>query len=1553
MKNNWFKRSISLILAMVLLLQCAPLQIWAAETSATVAEVSSETTDSAASVQQIVGEEVSLREEGVKHFRLSDGSYIAVSYGMPVHYKDSNGDWQDIDNRPIMATAGEDDVYQISNAGLSTSFSSTLTNGDVLTSSYGNASVKMSLLDTEQALTLTGTPQMDTELDSETTIEAETAPTVPEETAPPETEASATEPEAEAGSNIETVSPSESEIDNTLPPETEPPSIVPPETEANVAPVAPAETEPEPTTEAVVDNVAETEPEEATEAVVDDTNENETEPVADSATTPEMEPETATEAEAETEPETEPTVQPDAEIIGIEIPTEELLVFSRSSAASLVVNAPVTMTTNEDSSWRAEDLIPEHLKSSILYENVFPGIDLLYTAYGYDVKEQIIVREKQNSYRYDFLLELDGLTAVLNEDGSVSLVDAQQNVVYNIPVPYMEDADHNISYDVFYSLEEVAGGVVLTIEADADWINEEGRAFPVAIDPTLELVTNAYSNKIYAGFVAAGSPDKSYKGDDYIYTGFGAAAENQEFQAFLYFNNIPDVPDGYTLVETNLYIATLDYSAQGQCFELPLGLYGISSGGPSSGANIDNWLLQLTWNTKPIVNKANTIDYVTLSGATNGNYVSWDMTELCEAWYADSNISRVAALCIPDGVNCSSNYCASPRFYSPQNANSAVIFVVSYRDITGIEPYYTYSTFDVGLAGTAYISDVTGQSKVVKEVATYASTVNPFSLNLVYNSDYFSDNSTIDYQPPTKIDLSMKLGSGWTLDIIQRVVAETISGTSYLRYHDGDGTIHYFVKNGNEYCDEDGLGLKIVDSGNNVYTMSDNQDNKWIFTNSYLTEIQDNNGNKYKINYSDKKIETIVQTNNNGTAITVASFSYDSNKYLTTITDSAGDAYHLGYSGDNLISVTRNTNTVANYSYSGHQLTKITDTLPNYSLELSYANGKVSSYKELGGDGTGAQCDITYPNNSKTTYHDYGVNRVKGDTDDILTHYLFDYAGRTVNAYTTDINGKVLGATNAVYTGSNSTDKKNNRVQRTASVGVTSQQLLQDFGFEVGTSGTSWAFSDVSNIDAQVGINSEKPRTGTNSLHVRIGSGVTNEVSSSHVTKALKAGTTYTLSAYFNTSGVTAFDGRGLCLLVTKSGNTVAKSNYLNYKTSAAVDNGWIRWSVTFTAAADGVHALGIFCHGTEGHIYVDDLQLEDGNAPSNHNLLENGNMSSSSYGWTLGAGCSYDTQRMKITGSPASINTYAYQDVPINLPSDETYVLSGWVTANAVPDNITNGDADSDTNKQCGLRAVIYYSDNSTENHYVPFNADLTEKQFVSTAIVPKQPDKKVNKIRVVCAYEKNANVAYFDDISLVREAAQTMKYDDDGNLISVISTGQGSENSTYDDNNNLTKLVTNGAGTYTYSYDDSNYKHRPTSVTNGLITQSMTYDGAGNVATSTLKSTDTTFTKTLNSSSEYTNSGNLLSSITDSNDSTTNYTYTSARNKKAGIANTTSVVVKDENNEDVEKIVGRQVTDEFGRLRQAFFINTVEDSSGETLENETELEYIFSKFRLHQIER
>ena len=93
----------------------------------------------------------------------------------------------------------------------------------------------------------------------------------------------------------------------------------------------------------------------------------------------------------------------------------------------------------------------------------------------------------------------------------------------------------------------------------------------------------------------------------------------------------------------------------------------------------------------------------------------------------------------------------------------------------------------------------------------------------------------------------------------------------------------------------------------------------------------------------------------------------------------------------------------------------------------------------------------------QTKYRDYGNDRTYNTDDDILTYYIFDYAGRTVNAYSTDNEGKLVGASNAVYSGTGTTEKSNNRTLKTATVGMAAMNELRNHSFEA--SSPAWTRS--------------------------------------------------------------------------------------------------------------------------------------------------------------------------------------------------------------------------------------------------------------------------------------------------------------------------------------------------------------------------------------------------------------------------------------------------------------------------------------------------------------
>ena len=135
----------------------------------------------------------------------------------------------------------------------------------------------------------------------------------------------------------------------------------------------------------------------------------------------------------------------------------------------------------------------EHAVTSVGYGNVKPGVSLQYIASGSSLKEYILLSERQDSYVYRFEMNLGNLEAQMQEDGSILLYDpADGKAVYEIPASYMTDAAGAFSDEVEMELAEAGNGrYILTLTADAEWIDAEERVFPVQIDPTLnQLFSN-------------------------------------------------------------------------------------------------------------------------------------------------------------------------------------------------------------------------------------------------------------------------------------------------------------------------------------------------------------------------------------------------------------------------------------------------------------------------------------------------------------------------------------------------------------------------------------------------------------------------------------------------------------------------------------------------------------------------------------------------------------------------------------------------------------------------------------------------------------------------------------------------------------------------------------------------------------------------------------------------------------------------------------------------------------------------------------------------------
>ena len=124
----------------------------------------------------IVGEVETERDESVKHYRLSDGSFVATQYAEPVHYKAADGQWKNIDN--TLTLDGE--MYTAQAGEVIRQFPKDLSSGELFEIAYGDYSLSMSVVSPDDgAIPSTGGSSISQPL--EPTLESEASVANPED----------------------------------------------------------------------------------------------------------------------------------------------------------------------------------------------------------------------------------------------------------------------------------------------------------------------------------------------------------------------------------------------------------------------------------------------------------------------------------------------------------------------------------------------------------------------------------------------------------------------------------------------------------------------------------------------------------------------------------------------------------------------------------------------------------------------------------------------------------------------------------------------------------------------------------------------------------------------------------------------------------------------------------------------------------------------------------------------------------------------------------------------------------------------------------------------------------------------------------------------------------------------------------------------------------------------------------------------------------------------------------------------------------------------------
>ena len=1078
-----------------------------------------------------------------------------------------------------------------------------------------------------------------------------------------------------------------------------------------------------------------------------------------------------------------------------------------------------TQKINIEKKRKCDSLIEESIINSsqtVKYENISKGTDLEYIFSGSGLKENIIVKDKQNDYTYSFELKANNLILKLI-DNEIEAYDKKTNeVIFKIPAPYMYDAKGLSSDSVSYALEDKGNKYVYTITADSEWVNASEREFPVVIDP--QVSTKQRRQSITSAYVVSGQPNVNHGIETRISVGKDSSGAGK-FRGLIKFD-LPSLDKSDMIVDATLSLGQVgvDYYAD-TTPDMAVNAYIIGQ----------NWSKNtVNWNNQPNTLNNSVLDYAFArkSEANKSVQKDWNITKAVKNWYEGTNANYGIMLkSAAENKSTMAESCIYANYYSEDNTQTSGFPIISivYRNNKGLENYWSYTNASAGIAGTAYVNDYSGNLVFKSSDTSTTGLLMPVTVERVYNG-YMANQLYTNVKP--------FVGRGWKLNIQQTVRTTNIDKFPYV-YEDGDGTNHYFYQKSSSECiDEDGLGLKIVKTSSG-YTISDDDGNKLYFNSKgNLIKSSDNNNQSMVIKYASDN-ETITKvTDGSGHVITLT--SDDEYHYLRSITDSAGRIIKYTYtsSSPSLGTVTYPDNTKCTYTYDSDNALINAYGSDGCGLIFNYnslAKGKRVTQiteKNFTSSDIGQTVKFSRTNYNETVITTSGVDGVINTSDDVNTTYQFDNYGRTKSTFS-KTSGSYLNSTSYSYTAaepnsSASNIKKLNRISDSGSFGKVCINSAKNTSFE--TNENEWKYADWGGTVTQThGRSKEYSLFGNYSYKLKVSNtagGAGARIYQDYTSPYLEAGTTYTLSAYVKTVDVKSTGTGGACVafyINSDSGSQDVYSDFVTGTTSSAINGGWQRISVTVNIPKDFNYLRAdIALKNATGEAYFDGIQVDNSGVVNSYNMLENSNFKVNSSGapthWTMGAntessdgvqssGGKYGANVFKFTGNPEK-NKQIYQTVNIKGTENSTYVISGWAKGDSVAANELNSA------RRFDIVAKVNYSD-GTYVYKPPAYFNTTVSSWQYTAMPFNLSDgtsakKTPVSITVCLRFYAQSNAAYFDGIQLTEEPTSSYTYDEDGNVISVAQNAENKSTMKYSNSDLISSTDAKGYN-YTYEYDNN----------------------------------------------------------------------------------------------------------------------------------------------------
>lgn len=1011
-------------------------------------------------------------------------------------------------------------------------------------------------------------------------------------------------------------------------------------------------------------------------------------------------------------------------------------------------------------------------QTNIKYENILKNVDFEYIVCPTKLKENIILKSIDYS-NISYIIKTN-LDLKINNNTIEALKG--NKVIFTIAKPYMVDSNDILNNNISYSLVKNDSKYELNIVFDEEWLKSNIK-YPVTIDPT--ITNNSQNGNSYDTYIYPNDTNIDRNSDPYLLVGVSRNNNVDTTNRALLKFDLPTIGTGSQIVSAFLYL--VGYPVLNGSSETDIvNVHRITQDWTESNANWN------TMNDKYDSKVESSFDSYRSIGDSSGNITPMicggDITRLVKKWY--SGVANYGVMLKENTEAYRSDII--PAFFSNNNVvsgnNPKPYIAISYRNQTGLENYWNYQSQSFSI-GKTYLNTYNGNLVGLFDINKTVGGKLPANLSLVYNSN------------DVTLGTNIGLGLGYRFNLNQTIKEVTIESISYLEYIDSDGTVHYFVSDGTEYKDEDGLNLTIT-RGDAYYTLIDKESNQMKFDIvngiGYLTEISDTNSNKITITYdSNNKITKVTDANSQEINIT-----YDTN-IITVSSDSEITA--LNFLNGQLISIV-DYNGTTEFAYNSNSLIEtITDTnglkIKYEYYDLPYRLKKISEYGL--NDTIGQYFTIKYGYSSTTivdnknrstilTFNDYGNIACSSDLKNVndlrnAYGYIETYGEETITNSGTD------------------TTYKNKLLSSGIPVKYVKNYLI-DASFENNT-------IDFTGRNSIISISEDYYNYGLKSLKVE-------NTAADEIVKSIsniEKGSSYTFSAYLK------------CDKSIRMGLSYIDdlSNQVNSIITIPVSDEFTRYDVTIDYPTTATSDLTLTIYLDEiSTVYIDDMQFEVGEVANKYNMIENSDFSNGFADWTVegrlnGTDTTIDTSNifevvsindnndkaLKIKMNPAN-STSISKTFNAKGKMGEKYNISFWYKDEGFYASGKVGDP------ICNNVVIQYnYTDSANDTGHCiltskVFNPNDSDWQYYS---INFQAEYDFDSVTLTFYQEKNANNMYITNLYLYKDTLEiSCSYDINGNVTSIFDLDNESSSAKYDSKNQLVKITDSKGKNFTYEYDN-----------------------------------------------------------------------------------------------------------------------------------------------------